>query len=159
MRLFVQVVALVLVFAGPVAAQDLQFSPQVSLDCISSGQPVEGCVGASAEACVYANGYATVVESACYSLEADWWDARLNAIYNDALPSLREQDQAEGGGAPSRADALRDMQRAWIAYRDATCSFEASLWGNGTGAGTAYNACLMRETAAQALYLQNGGNN
>ncbi|MFT5363966.1 MAG: hypothetical protein ACI9VX_001592 [Dinoroseobacter sp.] len=46
------------------------------------------------------------------------------------------------------------MQRAWIEYRDATCSYEAAQWGGGTGAGPAFAGCLTRLTAEQALYLE-----
>lgn len=154
MRLLFQASVIAVFSATGALSQDLIFSPQDTLDCISSGQPYDGCVGSSAGACVDANGYATVVESACFYREAEWWDGRLNALYADVMAQAREMDAENGGGAPSQADALRDMQRAWIAYRDATCSFEASQWGGGTGAGPAYNACLMYETARQAKYLE-----
>jgi len=56
--------------------------------------------------------------------------------------------------APAQAEALRDMQRAWIAFRDATCTYEASQWSGGTGQGPAYEGCVMRMTAEQTLYLE-----
>jgi len=45
------------------------------------------------------------------------------------------------------------MQRAWIPYRDARCTHEASLWQGGTGASPAYLNCILHETGEQALYL------
>ncbi|EBA08706.1 lysozyme inhibitor LprI family protein [Sagittula stellata] len=147
-------------FAVPVAlpvtaaAQDIVFSPQDTADCVASGQPFEGCIGAAAETCMERNGSATVVMSACYDKEAQWWDSRLNAIYSDVMAQARDMDTENGEHAPSQADALRRMQRAWIDYRDETCSYEASQWGGGTGAGPAFNACLMRMTAEQSHYLE-----
>ena len=49
------------------------------------------------------------------------------------------------------------MQRAWIAYRDARCGYEYSLWQGGTGGGPASVACYMEVTGEQALYLESGG--
>ena len=46
------------------------------------------------------------------------------------------------------------MQRAWIAYRDAACAYEASQWGGGTGAGPAATGCMMTLTGRQALALE-----
>jgi uncharacterized protein YecT (DUF1311 family) len=63
---------------------------------------------------------------------------------------LKELGLAE----PSTSAALRDMQRTWIAYRDAACAYERSQWGGGTGGGPATADCLMRMTAAQALALE-----
>ena len=54
---------------------------------------------------------------------------------------------------PKQAEALRDMQRAWITFRDAACDYERSQWGGGTGGGPATLACLMRMTGEQALLL------
>lgn len=159
MKKTLQLFGIAITLASGAMAQDLVFSPQDTLDCIASGQPMEGCVGASAEACVEVNGYATVVESACYSREAEWWDGRLNAVYREVMRQSREMDSENGSYAPSQAEALRDMQRAWIGYRDATCSFEASQWGGGTGAGPAYNACILRLTADQVIYLETAGIN
>jgi uncharacterized protein YecT (DUF1311 family) len=62
-----------------------------------------------------------------------------------------------GSAAPSQGDALKNMQRAWIAYRDATCDYERSHWGGGTGGGPATVSCLMYMTAEQALYLEADG--
>jgi uncharacterized protein YecT (DUF1311 family) len=147
------------VLASPAAAQDLVFSPQPTQACLASGQPFDSCIGLAADACVTANGYATVVLSGCLSREAEWWDGRLNAAYQRAMAGAKQSDGQNGQYAPSQAEALRAMQRAWIPFRDETCSFEASQWGGGTGAGPAFAACLMRLTAYQTHYLENVGLN
>ena len=46
------------------------------------------------------------------------------------------------------------MRRAWIAFRDAACNYEATRWGGGTGAGPAAADCVMKLTARQALHLR-----
>ena len=48
---------------------------------------------------------------------------------------------------------LRDMQRAWMAYRDATCGYEGFQWYGGTGATGAYLGCNLRLTGQQVLFL------
>ena len=62
--------------------------------------------------------------------------------------------KAEGLDVPPVAEALRAMQRAWIAYRDASCDYERAQWAGGTGGGPATAACLMRHTGVKALELE-----
>jgi len=38
--------------------------------------------------------------------------------------------------------ALTDAQKAWIAYRDANCTFEDELAFGGAAIGSNYSACL-----------------
>lgn len=79
----------------------------------------------------------------CFRLEAKIWDDLLNENYK----TLR--DSIDG----AQAAKLRDMQRAWIASRDATCAFyDAKI--QGTMAIPMGAACLARETARQALLLK-----
>lgn len=139
------------------AAQDIAFSPDQTQSCLDAGGG-ETCIGLSAEACTDTpDGYTTVGMGFCFGKEWDWWDARLNAVYQ----SLREADagvDAEmkdiGATVPEMVPALRDMQRTWIAYRDALCDYERTQWGGGTGQGPATAACLMAETARQTLVLE-----
>ncbi len=149
--------------ASPVAAQDLVFSPIASENCLgkSEGREMaETCIGKSAEVCMTENGAdgsTTVGMGYCLAQELDYWDERLNAAYG-ALWNVDRAYDAEledlGSTAPRRAPALREMQRAWIGFRDATCVYEYSAWGGGTGGGPAHAACMMRITGAQALRLE-----
>jgi uncharacterized protein YecT (DUF1311 family) len=145
--------------AGPAAAQDLRFSPRATDDCFAAGGTAETCIGASAQACMVENegGYSTLAMGFCFDRELQYWDAALNAAYQqlrNQLAATDAENRTYDANAPSQADALRDMQRAWIAYRDRRCDYERSLWGGGTGGGPAGIACLMSETAHQALYLE-----
>ena len=159
MRLLVPTIAL-LFWTVPVAAQDLIYSDAHTANCAAGAElpaGLEGCIGLSSTRCQDDNGYATVVMSGCLSLETEWWDKRLNIAYQEALNKAREMDAENGEYAPSQAEAIRDMQRAWIPFRDATCSYEASQWGGGTGQGPAYVACLLQMTADQVIYLEQAG--
>ena len=88
-------------------------------------------------------GQSTYGMAACFRREAIIWDDLLNENYK----SLRDDLD------PGQAAKLRDMQRAWIASRDATCAFyDAKI--QGTMAIPMAAACLARETARRALLLK-----
>ena len=103
-------------------------------------------------------GGTTIGSQFCLSRELEWWDARLNAAYRALMAAARRVDgenrESGFGNRPSVARALREMERAWIRWRDGRCDFEASLWGAGTGAAGTRLDCLMRLTGRQALYLE-----
>jgi uncharacterized protein YecT (DUF1311 family) len=79
----------------------------------------------------------------CYDLEASIWDDLLNENYKRLAAGLDDQQKAK----------LRDMQRAWIAYRDSTCGFYYTK-NQGTMAGAMTAACIARETARRAVLLK-----
>lgn len=78
----------------------------------------------------------------CFRVEQAIWDALLN----DNFSALR------GGLDSDQTVKLRDMQRAWIAYRDTTCEFYHDKI-QGSMAEPMSAACLARETARRALLL------
>ena len=79
----------------------------------------------------------------CFRLERAIWDDLLNENFKKLLATLDD----------IQAMKLRGMQRAWIAYRDTTCSF---YWDKiqGSMAIPMASACDARETARRALLLQ-----
>jgi uncharacterized protein YecT (DUF1311 family) len=79
----------------------------------------------------------------CYRAEQEIWDVLLN----ENLQALRE-DLDEG-----QKQKLADMQRAWLADRNATCEFYYDKI-QGTMATEMTAACLARETARRALLLK-----
>lgn len=145
--------------AFPAAAEGLKFSPRVVETCLEQ-DGWRDCIGSAAQACMEESesGYTTPGIQGCLSAEYEWWDAELNARYRELQAHAQIVDaEAPIEGLPPRpsdADALRDMQRAWIAYRDATCRYEELQWWGGTGASGAYVGCLMRLTGEQALTLR-----
>ena len=154
-----RIALLAVMLAGPVAAQERVFDASVAEACLESvgvSGAFEDCVGQAAERCMdETDGVQTTAGmSQCLQAEAQWWDTVLNATYGELLAFSKEADAANGAEVPSQETALRDMQRAWIGYRDAKCGFERSQWGRGSGAGPAVAACLMEETAQQARVLK-----
>jgi uncharacterized protein YecT (DUF1311 family) len=104
----------------------------------------ESCIGVIAEPCQSEPGGASTLGIAqCYDRETAVWDERLNQNYKKRL------DDAE----PAYRDALKKMQRAWIAYRDAKCG-SISVGQEGSIAVPMTASCLLDETARQAIFLE-----
>ena len=158
---------ILLAMAAPVAPvkadeDGLVYSNRQTEICLANAGDLsvaKDCIGASANACMEATpgGYSTYGMGGCISRELTYWDDRLNASYRAAMARAKSDDRDMGAGEngpPSQAVALRDMQRAWIPFRDATCGWEYSKWGGGTGGGPAMAGCLMRMTGEQTLVLE-----
>jgi len=79
----------------------------------------------------------------CYRTEATIWDDLLNEDYKELQGELDDEQTGK----------LRAMQRAWIAYRDTTCTFYDDKI-RGSMAITMHAACTARETARRALLLR-----
>jgi len=158
MKWMAMIVAMVL--AAPAQAQDLRYSIIATADCLTNAGSAlavrRACVGVSANRCMAAtpDGSTTYGMGACLDQELQFWDARLNSTYKVIRNKTRARDAGKFASEPSTEDALRAAQRAWITWRDATCDFERSQWGGGTGGGPATLACLLRLTGEQALYLE-----
>ena len=78
----------------------------------------------------------------CYTREQAIWDDLLNENFKSLNGDLDEEQKTKA----------RDMQRAWIAYRDTTCAFYYDKI-HGSMATSMTAACLARETARRALLL------
>ena len=163
MKLISGIAAALVVMGGGAHAQDLQYSPQATSNCLqqapASGEDPRRCIGRSAMTCTEAtgDGSTTVGMGYCWEQELNDWDTHLNKVYQYALGLARDRDNEMrdvGSSVPSLETTLRDAQRAWITWRDATCDFEMAQWGGGTGGGPALLACLTRVTGEQALYLE-----
>lgn len=141
----------------PAAAQDMKFDIAPTQSCLievgQEGDPRQ-CIGLAALACMdQPAGGTTMGMGYCFDGEWQWWDGQLNAIYQVLRRDMAESDRLYTPYV-SQADALREMQRAWIAYRDTRCAFEVSVWQGGTGGGPAGTSCLMQVTAEQTLLLR-----
>jgi uncharacterized protein YecT (DUF1311 family) len=109
-----------------------------------AGHSKESCIGALAVACVQKAGNASnATLNECYSKEAAVWDQRLNVAYRAALAKM-EKDAA---------DNLRKTQRAWIAWRDASCK-QPYLVFQGTMAGPMESWCALDLTGRQAIWME-----
>lgn len=149
-----QVLAIFLLTAGGAVAQPA-FDMQPTLDCLAQ-QGHDGdrrqCIGVAAGVCM-GDDMSTPVMTYCLDQELALWDGALNDTYKQARAAAKQADADNPAPHNVQDVALRDMQRAWIAYRDARCAWEASLWGGGTGAGPAFVGCLMHVTAEQQILI------
>lgn len=152
-----RLIAALMVLPAPLAAQDLVFDITPTSACLEAGGG-EDCAGNATELCIEATpgGYTTVGMGACTKRELEWWDARLNIVYQDLRARLREEDAGMPDYAANQTETLVAMQREWIRFRDAKCEFERAQWGGGTGGGPATVSCHLHETAHQTQYLASG---
>ncbi|WBL31946.1 DUF1311 domain-containing protein [Sinirhodobacter sp. HNIBRBA609] len=155
--------ALALLRPAPVLAQGalpVDYDASVVEACLGakSTEACNECIGVGAAHCMLTSdgGSTNAGMGFCFGAERADWDARLNAAYQElmAAETATDAEMAEiGSAAAPMAPALQQMQRAWIAFRDAACEYEMTQWGGGSGAGPAGSACTMRMTALQALEL------
>lgn len=157
---------LLLAFSAAAQTQP-RFSPQATEACVTqasaaspnlSGQAVLDCPGRAAQACMQTPGGDTTVGMiTCLQGELSFWDTRLNAAYGKRMAAAKAEDAEMArirAATTSLADTLKNMQRAWIAFRDASCLYEQAQWMGGTGGGPATLACHLHETARQTLRLE-----
>jgi uncharacterized protein YecT (DUF1311 family) len=85
----------------------------------------------------------TAAQVSCNAKEAKVQDERLNKAYKTALAAQ------EG----ARKQQLQDVQRLWIKYRDANCSFAGSATG-GTIDQVNGSGCLLDMTQTRAQELE-----
>ncbi len=88
-------------------------------------------------------GQSTQGTAECFRAEQGIWNDLLNENFRALREGLDEGQRVK----------LRDMQRAWIAYRNTTCEFYHDK-AQGSMATTMTAACLARETARRAMLLK-----
>ena len=95
-----------------------------------------------ADPCIEKNG-SNLGTADCYRIETVIWDAILNDNYRELMQAIDDKDDQ---------NKLKEMQRAWIAYRDTTCNFYwYKIHGSMSVPMTA--SCQLRETARRAMLL------
>ncbi|HGA2316845.1 TPA: lysozyme inhibitor LprI family protein [Pseudomonas putida] len=85
----------------------------------------------------------TVAMSSCIQRETQLQDQRLNRVYKQLMSKLQTVPQK----------SLRDVQRQWIAYRDANCTFHVQASG-GTLAQLEGGMCVLDMTRERAAELE-----
>lgn len=150
----IRALILVLWVATPATAQDLVFDSALVDACYATARDNRpDCIGEAGAACQAGTlgGYTITGVSRCFDRETDEWDRLLNLGYG----LLREKLEAlDTGVGIDRSDALRDAQRAWIAFRDAECNLEWSLFREGTSHSPIAIGCVLDFTANRALDLR-----
>ncbi|MFJ3057450.1 lysozyme inhibitor LprI family protein [Herbaspirillum sp. NPDC087042] len=97
-----------------------------------------GMAHAQAADCAKASTQAEM--TACASQTLTQADADLNANY---LAYRAKLDKA-------RQNQIRDVQLAWLKYRDLSCRFESSASAGGSAASLALQTCLADKTRQRA---------
>jgi len=87
--------------------------------------------------------------SVCFSRIHKQVDAALNTTYQGALKAVT------ASYTPQDVQNLKEAERTWMAYRDATCKAEYGLWGGGSGGPNARIICLIRLTRQRTAELEN----
>ena len=133
-------------------AQAQEFVPQVNpaqvgacfMQAFRDGADAS-CIGAASGTCMeQPGGYSTQGMSACTSAETELWDGYLNREYKARMAEI----------TPDQKTALRDAQRAWIAFRDADCGLQYQMCIDGTMRSNIYTGCMLDMTARRALALR-----
>ena len=90
-----------------------------------------------------------------YCAEQDWIvaDEDLNEAYQAAMAMMKDIDAGLPEDQQGAAAYLRDGQRAWIAFRDATCAAEGYVMHGGSGEPMLIYGCYARLSEARALDL------
>lgn len=149
-------------WAAPVTSDELTVDSDVVLDCFEEtpvGAFYPDCLGQASGACQgirsgTADGGTTLGITQCIQAETALWDEILNAQYKRVQAALAIEDDAGMRAGIDRTDALRNAQRAWIAFRDADCTARYAMWQDGSIRSIVGANCMMTMTARRALALR-----
>lgn len=102
-----------------------------------------------------ANAASTVEMNFCADKDYQAADKALNAAYSIAVASIRTRDMEKPYDAASFEEALRNAQRAWVAYRDTDCKdLVAQEWAGGSGTSSAVLGCMTEKTIQRTKELK-----
>ncbi len=90
-----------------------------------------------------------------YCAEQSWVaaDEELNVAFRTARDEMRRIDSALPEDQKGAEMQLRDAQRAWVTFRDATCAAEGYSYHGGSAEPMVIYSCRARVTKARALDL------
>jgi uncharacterized protein YecT (DUF1311 family) len=80
----------------------------------------------------------------CAAAEYATQDQRLNQLYGDYRKRLDDGQKQQ----------LKQVQLAWIKFRDLACAFESASVEGGSAYSMVLNGCLAQKTAARAKELE-----
>ncbi|HET6388058.1 lysozyme inhibitor LprI family protein [Hyphomicrobium sp.] len=102
-----------------------------------------------------ADAASTVEINVCFDKEYQAADKALNAAYEAAIAYIRTQTGEKPYDAASFEAAMRNAQRAWVAYRDADCKdLVAQEWSGGSGTTSAILGCMTEKTVQRTKELK-----
>lgn len=102
------------------------------------------------------NAASTVELNACSDKAFQRADRDLNSTYQELIRSIGTRDFGDPPyDAKSYERALRESQRAWVAFRDAECKGLVPIqWSGGTGSAAAVLGCMTEETKRRTESLR-----
>ncbi|MGL4239959.1 MAG: lysozyme inhibitor LprI family protein, partial [Beijerinckiaceae bacterium] len=114
--------------------------------CLADKRPLltrgQECIGRFSSACLkHAENQTTAGVERCHLDEQRAWDALLNRYY-------RDRPQRHAG------DAMQQVQRAWIIYRDRKCGYFRIHYAGGSMARWLEAQCMADATARRAIELR-----
>lgn len=91
-----------------------------------------------------------------YCAEQDWIaaDAELNAAYGVARKMMQDIDADLEVSQRGAADYLREGQRSWVSFRDATCAAEGYTMHGGSAEPMVIYGCRARLTEQRTADLE-----
>ncbi|MBK1637060.1 lysozyme inhibitor LprI family protein [Rhodovulum adriaticum] len=158
------ILAAALALATPVAAQEVQFSPDATLECMEK-QRLPGaddtCIGESARVCFQRIKNASNSDiAACMGKESEYWKGRLDAAF-DRMMELAEVADAEFAENAKSKDIpfqlttdLEEMREKWGNWREIRCAVEAMMRRGTPYTMTAAASCTMKRMGEEALFLE-----
>lgn len=159
------------------ATPESYFAAAAADAALAAGYARTNCIGVVADPCAQAEGYSLMAEDGCIGRERDVWDALLNAAYRNELglpptgPDSEEMPEEEAAKprtaepAPdcqpvacdiSANDNLRKTQRAFAAWRDASCDQNYVGSQGGRENQIEISRCHMSLTARQYFWVEYG---
>lgn len=82
--------------------------------------------------------------NACAARDYDREDKRLNQTYRDLLTKIES----------AKREKLREVQRAWLSYRDLNCDFQSADYEGGSIYSLVQSSCLGEMTKQRTKDLK-----
>jgi uncharacterized protein YecT (DUF1311 family) len=90
----------------------------------------------------------------CFESKLKDADAELNSAYKLLMTRYKENGAPSVSTVETQNVYLKKAQLAWIKQRDTTCDFETYDSIAGSGFGSIYTACLLKQTQNRVDYLK-----
>lgn len=91
----------------------------------------------------------------CADREFRKHDAELNRLYAVLLKDAASRNEPQYGYGAPPVRALKDAQRAWVAFRDANCHWKSSTFYGGSGQAVIMASCRAIATRDRVDELKN----
>lgn len=90
----------------------------------------------------------------CADREFHKYDAELNQVYGVLAKAALGDNKLQHGYGPPPFNALRDAQRAWIAFRDTNCHWKSTAFYGGSEQAVIVASCRALATRDRVVELK-----